>query len=84
MTMVRLDMDMDTVVTASTFKAKCLALLDDVAESRSSIIVTKYGRPVARLVPIDEPAPMLGSVSLISDDDEAYFTTGARWDADSV
>ncbi len=39
-------------VPAVVFKAKCLALLDEVAESRQSLVVTKRGRPVARIVPI--------------------------------
>jgi prevent-host-death family protein len=43
-------------VPAVIFKAKCLALLDDVAESRRPLIVTKRGRPVARVVPIADDA----------------------------
>lgn len=39
-------------VAAVVFKAKCLALLDEVAESRLPLVVTKRGRPVARVVPI--------------------------------
>lgn len=67
---------------ASTFKAQCLALLDEVATSRRSIVVTKRGRPVARVVPLDEAPPTLGSVTLLADDDEDYFSTGVAWDAD--
>lgn len=39
-------------VKASEFKAKCLALMDDVARSGKEIVITKNGRPVARLVPV--------------------------------
>lgn len=46
-------------VPAVIFKAKCLALLDGVAESRRPLIVTKRGRPVARIVPIEEGARSL-------------------------
>ena len=33
------------------FRAKCLGLMDEVAESGREIVITKRGRPVARLVP---------------------------------
>ena len=36
---------------ASEFKAKCLKLMDEVAESGQEIIITKNGRPVSRLAP---------------------------------
>lgn len=36
---------------ASEFKAKCLKLMDDVAESGEEIIITKNGKPVAKLTP---------------------------------
>ncbi len=39
---------------ASEFKAKCLQLMDEVAETGSSIVITKRGRPVSRLVPYRE------------------------------
>ena len=37
-------------IKASEFKAKCLKLMDEVAESGEEIVITKNGRPVARLV----------------------------------
>lgn len=37
-------------IPASSFKARCLALLDEVAGSNDTIVVTKRGRPVARVV----------------------------------
>jgi prevent-host-death family protein len=40
-------------IKAGEFKAKCLELMDRVAESREEIIITKRGTPVAKLVPID-------------------------------
>ena len=39
-------------VAAGAFKQTCLSLLDEVAEQHVEVIVTKRGRPVARLVPI--------------------------------
>jgi prevent-host-death family protein len=44
--------DMSKVITATEFKAKCLALLDDVDQRGDTIIVTKRGRPVATLKPV--------------------------------
>jgi len=41
-------------IEASEFKAKCLHLMDEVAESGEEIIITKHGRPVSRLAPYRE------------------------------
>ena len=51
-------------IPAGEFKAKCLALLDEVAETGQSVVVTKRGRPVARVSPVKTAAsrPLLGSV----------------------
>jgi prevent-host-death family protein len=52
-------MTMDIVmdIPAGEFKAKCLQLMDRVARSREPIVITKRGKPVAKLVPPDEPEP---------------------------
>lgn len=39
---------------ASEFKAKCLELMDEVAESGDEIVITRNGRPTARLLPYRE------------------------------
>lgn len=39
-------------VAASDFKARCLRLLDEVDEHGTELVITKRGRPVAKLVPI--------------------------------
>ncbi len=41
----------DRTIKASEFKAKCLKLMDEVAETGEEYVVSKNGRPVARLVP---------------------------------
>ena len=41
---------------ASEFKAKCLQLMDDLADGGGEIVITKNGKPVSRLVPYREPA----------------------------
>lgn len=42
-------------IQASEFKAKCLALMDQVARTGETIVVTKNGRPVAELRPHRPP-----------------------------
>ena len=43
---------MPKIMSAADFKAKCLDVLDQVAERRVSVVVTKRGKPVAEVVPI--------------------------------
>lgn len=43
-------------IAAGEFKAKCLKLLDEVAQTREPIVITKFGKPVAKLVPLGEEA----------------------------
>ena len=48
-------------IKASEFKAKCLRLMDEVAESGKEIVITKNGRPVSRLAPYrTAPASQFG------------------------
>ena len=44
-----------TLIQASEFKAKCLALMDEVARTGQTIVVTKNGKPVAELRPHRPP-----------------------------
>lgn len=71
----------EPTVAASVFKARCLALLDEVATTHRSLVITKHGVPVARLVPIETEAVGTQSVTLLADDDGDYFTAGGDWDA---
>ncbi|PYQ41772.1 MAG: type II toxin-antitoxin system prevent-host-death family antitoxin [Acidobacteria bacterium] len=41
-------------IPAGTFKAQCLAIMDEVQAKRQSVVITKRGRPVAKLVPVEE------------------------------
>ncbi len=47
---------MAKLVAAGAFKQGCLALIDGVASTREEIVITKRGKPVARLVPLAAPA----------------------------
>lgn len=69
-------------ISASQFKAKCLALLDDVAESGGEITVTKRGRPVAKVVPFEDPCDSLrGSVRQLVSDEELIAPIDVEWEA---
>jgi prevent-host-death family protein len=75
----------EPTIPASRFKAQCLAILDRVERTRAPVVVTKHGRPVARVVPIDADAnsrATRGSVELLAREDEAYYGTGEDWEAD--
>lgn len=72
----------DRTIQSSTFEADCLAILDQVAQSNVSVVATKGGQPVARVVPMDSGPTaddLIGGVTLKPEDDEAYQTTGAIW-----
>jgi prevent-host-death family protein len=43
-------------IKAGNFKAQCLQLMDEVNEKHISITITKHGKPVARLIPIEDTA----------------------------
>jgi prevent-host-death family protein len=56
------------VVAAGRFKAECLALLDRVEQTGEPVVVTKRGRPVAKVVPIRaKRRPLKGSVRVRGD-----------------
>jgi prevent-host-death family protein len=41
-------------IAAGQFKAQCLQLMDRVKQTHEEIVITKHGRPVAKLVPVEE------------------------------
>jgi prevent-host-death family protein len=56
-------------IPAGKFKAQCLAILDRVAESGEPVVVTKRGRPVAKVVPVrtETLVSLAGSVTFHGD-----------------
>lgn len=42
-------------IPAALFKARCLKIMDEVKTRREPVLITKKGKPVARLVPAEEP-----------------------------
>ena len=73
---------MQTAIGAGEFKAKCLQLLDDVAEQRGTLIITKHGKPVAKLVPVDPEKRLFGALkgSVVNEED-IVSPINAEWDA---
>ena len=69
-------------IGAAKFKEQCLALLDTL--DGDGLVVTKRGKPVARVLPYEQSeADLIGSLRhkvVVRGD---IFTTGIRWDADA-
>jgi prevent-host-death family protein len=73
----------DREISATEFKAKCLGLLDQVAAG-ASLIVTKHGRPVARLTRIAERRrPLMGGMAGTSQEvgDIVHFDSAELWES---
>ena len=43
------------MMAAAKFKAQCLTVMDEVQAKREPVLVTKNGKPVAKLMPLDLP-----------------------------
>lgn len=70
-------------ITATQFKARCLRLLDDVAASGDPLVITKHGRPVARLEPVGPERELRGSVSFHVTDEELIDSSMGPWDVET-
>lgn len=76
---------MGRTVAISELKAHCLRLVDEVAQRRRELIITKRGKPIARVVPLEEPpndealTRLRGTV--IGGDRVEDFDTGVTWEA---
>lgn len=71
------------MVAASEFKAKCLRLLDRVEAEGETLVITKRGRPVAKIMPVSAPKRILrgswkGLVTVKGD--VVHFDTGQDWE----
>ncbi|MDD9979950.1 MAG: type II toxin-antitoxin system prevent-host-death family antitoxin [Gammaproteobacteria bacterium] len=72
-------------IKASEFKAKCLKLMDEIADSGAEYVITKNGRPVSRLVPYRKKPKSLfgidrGRLEILGDIDEPL---DIEWEAQS-
>lgn len=73
-------------ISAGQFKATCLHVMDQVKRTRQPVTITKRGKEVAKLVPVDEPGhkPLFGMLkgSVIIHGD-IVAPTGEAWDAET-
>ena len=72
------------IIKASEFKAKCLKLMDEVAETGQEIIITKNGRPVSKLAPYRKPPDTFfgadkGKIKILGD---IVSPLDIEWEAD--
>jgi prevent-host-death family protein len=71
-------------ISVSEFKARCLALVEEVAETHKMLIITKFGKPIAKVCPIENTKPpLLGSWAGTVDveGDIVHIDTSADWEA---
>jgi prevent-host-death family protein len=74
---------MEATIGAGDFKAKCLKLLDDVAAHREPLVITKRGKPIARLVPMPPDTQLFGALAgSVLDESDIVAPINAEWDAD--
>lgn len=68
-------------IPADQFKAQCLGLIEQVRKNKEILIVTKHGRPVAKVIPIEEsePASLQGSIRYHED---IVAPIGEVWDVE--
>ena len=69
-------------IGATKFKEQCLALLDQL--DAEGLVVTKHGKPVARVIPYDQQdADLIGSLKHKVKVQGDIFATGLRWNPDA-
>lgn len=70
-------------MAAGKFKDQCLRILDEVAERKTPVTITKRGRPVATLVPYAASTTRArGLAGSILEERGSVYRTGVAWDAD--
>lgn len=57
-------------ITTTQFRRECLSRVDQGAATGEPLLVTKQGQPIVRILPVEAPASLLGSVTQLVDDDE--------------
>jgi prevent-host-death family protein len=87
--LMTIDMTIDAeagmrTMKASEFKAKCLKLMDEVAESGEPLVITKNGRPIAQLSPISRERRSIwglhkGQIEILGD---IISPIDVEWEAD--
>ncbi len=70
-------------MAAGKFKDLCLKTIDEVARTKSTIVITKRGRPVAKLAPCEPMPAARGLAGSVQKEVGDPFGTGERWDANA-
>ena len=70
-------------IAAGKFKDVCLKTLDDVAKTRTPVVITKRGRPVAMLVPYLAPMTRRSLAGSVVKEVGNPFGTSEQWNADA-
>lgn len=70
-------------IGAAKFKATCLALIDEIHDrKRNSVVITKRGKPVAKLVPIDDSGSFIGCMKgLVTIHGDLTEPLNVEWEA---
>ena len=73
---------MESKICAGNFKAKCLQLLNEIAERRETLVITKRGKSIARVIPVEREQPLFGALrgSVVVEYD-IISPTGSEWEA---
>ena len=85
MTIVMARMAMAKTVAISELKANCLRIVDEVARHRKEIVVTRRGKAIARVVPLedlpaDDPLTRLRG-TVVGGERVDDFDTGVTWES---
>jgi len=68
-------------VGAGEFKARCLGILDEVSRTRCGVLVTKRGKPVARVVPVEEAGAVASLRGSVVHETDLISPLGEAWSA---
>lgn len=69
-------------ISASDFRQQCLALMDNLPPE--GILITRHGHPLAKILPVKQScADLIGTGSVLYDNDDDLFSTDEHWDAES-
>jgi prevent-host-death family protein len=73
-------------IAATKFKATCLAVVEDVRKTRRPVRITRFGKPVAEIVPVEPEKPkswlgcMAGTMEIVGDIvGPIYSLESKRW-----
>jgi antitoxin (DNA-binding transcriptional repressor) of toxin-antitoxin stability system len=69
-------------INATKFKEQCLALLENIGAE--GLLITKHGRPIAKLIPVETaPSKLIGALRGKIKVKGDILSTGMKWHAES-